>query len=359
MINEKLSNVNKVNVAYNSVEKNSQAIIADLKTTYKAVESNHAWTQKSRGSGVFLKVISLLVVISVIVLWEILVNLLIESLHLDLPEITLLLNEEVTFFVRICLYVFAIGAVYSLIREIWCSKVRSYNRKIEKTEKKVLQKIAEFKSKNFLDTTLAAISDEQDKVFQKNNKLGDDIMNIREEIYGLRTKIKRNKQIANIIVAIVLAGIAVYAILCGLKPMNTVGFSLKFALELILMWLFVMEISIVILMNLSEYLGRFTKVVGVIITLSYGFLFHLAIKDESQCVLGYELMESIGGNLNKWFSISVAIPVLFVVANVLIICFTHIGTAVIKLRDGFTVAMQYGTEKREVKRGYISWEYGM
>jgi len=178
-------------------------------------------------------------------------------------------------------------------------------------------------------------------------------MNIREEIYGLRTKIKRSKQIANIIVAIVLAGIAAYAILCGLKPMNTAGFSSNFVLELILMWLFVTEISIVILMNLTEYLGKFTKVVGIIMTLGYGFLFHLAIKDESQCVLGYELMESIGGNLNKWFSISVAIPVLFVVANVLIICFTHIGTEVIKLRDGFTVAMQYGTEKE----GSKAWVY--
>ncbi|MBQ7776621.1 MAG: hypothetical protein IJ379_11945 [Lachnospiraceae bacterium] len=354
MINERLSSVSMVQKSYNSVIERSSADISDLRKYYEEVNANNAWAQKTSTIKLIFNIIFCTAAVVALFMWETVCDLLQEKLteliNQVYPVTGDVFDPNSFFILKVLVLIILVHNIYATVRTIFCLKVFKFYRKINKVELHAGEAIGTYRGSNALKMVKDAIANNQTIQFPTENKLGNEMAEIREQLKTLNASISTYKKIAEIITSIALIAIVAYGMLGGWKPALESGIPMTFGTAGMIMMIIAIEVIIVIMMKVGPYTGKFTKLIGLILAAGYGYMYHVILQDRTTAILERELMQQLNVGDNSIFTMAVAFPALTVISMIFIIFFTNLSGEVDKLKNGFVVEMAYGDDKTGGKK---------
>lgn len=349
MISEKISNIKPVENAYNNVEQKINGILKNLRDTYEEVYTGHPW---ARSNNLFLLVWHLLWTVAAIVclvLWDDVCAYLLGYAE-AVPEVRdVLLLSNLFFVLKLACMAIMVGNAYSTVKVFFCMRMRKYGKKVSKLEKSLAVVIENFKRTHSLDNIRQEIERKESRPFSETNSWGREIQDIKKNVAGLRDRICTYKMITNIIVAIAVVLIVVHGILYGLRPVMNGGMNFSFGFATFAMLLIVAEAIVVIMMNVGPYIGKFTKPLGIGLSVIYSLVYYLLMSQMTAGVRTPQMLAVLNFNATTARTMPAIFAGATVIGLILVVCFTNLSGELDMLKNGYVVEMAYGGDKNSGK----------
>lgn len=335
MANFNISNIKEIDKSYNSVSGNVTRVTQALRNDYNDLISGNVYYKKVSSKNIATAIICDLLFAFLLFSRE---QLLYKLYTFVGDDITLNYQAISTFL----FWLFLILLIYNLYQTgiiVYCKRLEGYSSRIDKVEKKANDRVSSLASENMLNTVKNKALANTDYTIESKNDLGKEIFSIKENLKSTNQMAHNIKKIISFVVAIgMFISLIVYMktqFVPSIEEHSTIGF--------VVFMLFIIATAVVNISQflLGEYLGKFTKIVGFVMTAIYGLLLYGTLKG-SYAYAAFAGMQE--GAISKFNLISVIIPLVQILGMILTICLSHYGLEKEKWTKGFQVAMGYGSK---------------
>ncbi|MCR5598300.1 MAG: hypothetical protein K6G19_08995 [Lachnospiraceae bacterium] len=340
-----ISNVKRINMAYDSVEKRLNGIVDGLKEDYEEFTKGNVYYRKVSGGSIFLSIlIDIILFVAMFYLRVVSV-----SLQSRLGYNYTMPSGFQSYFcgkdnvlgsiISIILLITFLYSVYATAIKIYCKKLERYSKRIDKVSREVASRISIIRSAQLRQDIIGSAARNEEYAIASNNDLGSEIASIRDGFINTNQKAHTVKKIISIGVSAVAFLALLLYLLIKVKPnvvvMPNIGLSL--------MMLYILAAAVVNLTQLcaGEYMGKFSKIIGAVMAIIYGLVLMMTIKD-AITFPAFEIQTT--GFLSLINQAFLAIPLLQIIGIVLTVILSHYGLEQEKWRNGFSVSMSYGSK---------------
>ena len=211
MINTNISNIKKINMAYDSTERRLNSSISKLRSDYEEFTKGNVFYKKVSAGKIILSIVIDLALIYGVLQSAFIVNLIQESIDFSKygaePISTSSALPSLVFWI---LLVICVYCIYNTGVMFYCKKVERYSSRIDKVEKKAKEAIGQLKAMQ-LNTTLvkAAMSNEEYSIDSKND-LGSEIASIRTGFMNTNMKAHNVKRFVRFGTTAVLYAVLIF-----------------------------------------------------------------------------------------------------------------------------------------------------
>ncbi len=340
-----ISNVKRINMAYDSVEKRLNGIVDGLKADYEKFTEGNVYYRKVSGGSIFLSIF-LDIILFIAALYLGAVRATIQtgySYNYAMPSgfQTYLYGKDNVLgsIISIILLIAFLYSVYATAIKVYCKKLERYSKRIDKVSREVDSRITTIRSAQLRQDIIGSAARNEEYKIASNNDLGREIASIRDGFMNTNQKAHTVKKFISIGASVVAFLSLLLYLLIKVKP----NIAIEPNNGLSLMMLYILAAAIVNLTQLcaGEYMGRFSKIVGAIMAIIYGLVLMLTIRDV-MIFPAFEIQTTgFMSVINKSFW---AIPLLQIIGIVLTVILSHYGLEQEKWKNGFSVNMSYGSK---------------
>lgn len=350
MISEKISNIDSVGKLYNSLGERTANIVTGLRTFLGDVHKGNSWAKNTNIFIVAWQILLLIIGVLVLVLWDMValaVSNTIEHL-LNLENGTLTVTDLAV--LKLVVIGFVVSRIYQIIKNIMNLRLVRCRKRINRVEKQITAAVAQVRGQSLLEGVKDSLNKNIHVDFPTDNKLGDEVVSIREQIRTTDRRLSKAKKVCSIVLAVLLVGITLFGMLFGVAPQLKEGLLPETSMLVPTMQIFVIEAIVIIMINVGPYLGKFTKPLGFGLAAVFGLVYMLVLKGKTACAIDSDLTGLMEINTESFFfSNAMLVPLFTMLGMFFIIAITQLGGEVDKLTNGYEVKMAYGEEKRSNK----------
>lgn len=350
MVSERISNIKPVEKLYNSLGERTANIVTGLREYFDGVNKKNTWAKNTNIFVVLWQILLMIAGVLVLVLWDIVILATTNTIKqlLDLDRDTLSVTDLSV--LKLVVIGFVISRIYAIVKNIMNLRLVKCRKRINRVEKQIIASVAQVRSQSLLEGVKESLHKNEPMEFSESNKLGDEVVSIREQIGTMDRRLGSAKKVSSIALAVLLTGLVLFGLLGEVAPLLEEGMKADNAMLVATLQIFVIEAIVIIMMNMGPYLGKFTKPLGFGLAAVFSVVYLLLLKGNAACVLDQDLIRSWGINTESFFfSNAMLVPLLTLVGMCIIIGVTQLGGEVDKLTNGYEVKMAYGNEKQSNK----------
>lgn len=350
MISEKISSIEAVGKLYNSLGERTANIVTGLRNYFDEVNKRNTWAKNTNIFVVFWQILLLLAGVAVLLLWDIVVLATSNTIEhfLDLENGTLTVTDLSV--LKLVVIGFIVSRIYAIVKNILNLQLVKCRKRINRVEKQIIASVAQVRSQSLLEGIRDTLNKNMHMDFPTDNKLGDEVMSIRDQIGTMDQRLGKAKKVSAIILAFLLGGLALFGILFEVAPQLKEGLLPETSMLVATMQIFVIEVIVIIMINVGPYLGKFTKPLGFGLAAVFSLVYMLVLKGKTACAIDSDLIGLMEINTESFFfSNAMLVPLFTMLGMFFIIAVTQLGGEVDKLTNGYEVKMAYGEEKRSNK----------
>lgn len=333
MNNSNISNIRLLDEAYSSIENRTMHVVDELRKDYVKYLEENVFYKKKKGIQI---VVSLIVSIGLFFLIGLVLSGIIATGQ-SLLKMLILFIVVISF----------LKSLYSIGINVYCKKVEKYEKTINDIGESIKANCTSLKSGTLYSEIENALAEKKELVVSCNNSIGAQISAIRNEFSNTNKRaftIKRNIRFGVtatlyiVLILFVLIGVGTYPSISG-----------DFGLSLVFLNLLAIVVVSIGQMNIGEYLGKKTKLIGCVMALFYAIFLFLAVNNK----VSMPFIETFGSNsiFNK---IGIVIALMQGLSIALVVFCTHYGLLIEKFEQGFEVPMSYGSKSKGTKFTLIS-----
>lgn len=337
MISTNISNIKKINMAYDSTERRLNSSISKLRSDYEEFTKGNVFYKKVGVGKIILSIIVDLVLIYGLLQSAFIVTWIQQSV--DFSEYSAEEVNSTSVFLSLIFWILLIICAYCIFNTgvmFYCKKIEGYSSRINKVEKKATEALGQLKAAQ-LNTTLvkAAMNNEEYSIDSKNS-LGSEIASIRTGFMNTNQKAYNVKKILSIgVSAILFAFLLIYMLV---KVRGNLGVSATGGVTVALLCGVATAVISITQFNAGEYMSRFSKLVGCAMAIVYGLVLGLCLKGSYSIPAGEIELIGFAQKLNY---ISIVVPFLQILGICLVVCLSHYGLEKDKWQNGFEVPMTF------------------
>lgn len=340
MANSNISNLKQINSSYDSVEQRMTGMVSKLKSDYEEFKKGNAYYKKVSNGAL---AISILIDIALIVLL-IGRNIILEKVQDSMSLRNIDILSSILFWIILVVLIFY---VYKTAIQLYCKKIDGYERRLDKLERKVSQRISDMKNAQLLSSIVSSAEQNKDFVIPAKNDIGAEIARISASFTSTNQRVYNVKRMIDVGVS---AAIYLLLIVYMLFVKDKLGLSHdpESGFRVMLICFAATTVINFTQFNAGQYMEKFSKLVGIGMAAIYGVVLCIVLKSAYGDIPVIELHKTgLVKNLNTAYII---LPVLQVLAISLIVCLSHYGLEKEKWQNGFNVEMAYGAENRADKK---------
>ncbi len=244
------------------------------------------------------------------------------------------------------LFAICVYSIYKTGVKIYCKKIERYSKRISNAKHKATKALENLKNQQLSSQMLKAILNDEEFTIDSRNDLGDEIISIREGFMTTNQKAHNVKRAIQFGVTGILY--ALFIIFTLTKLRNSAEISNNYGLTVALMNIVAIIIIGISQINLGEFLGKYTKMIGCLAAMIYSGLLYFSIRK----VFAIPFIK-IEGSTQPYNKACIIIPLLQFVSIILAVCLSHYGILKEKIEQGFEVPMKYGDNKPKGTKGML------
>ncbi len=340
-----ISNVKRINMSYDSVEKRLNGIVEGLKEDYDEFTKGNVYYRKVSGGSIFLSIlIDIILLVALFYLKAARASIQAQySSNYTLPGALLsYLNGKdnvLGSLLSIILLIAFLYSVYVTAIKFYCKKLEGYSKRIDKVSREVSSRISTIKNAPLRQDIIGAAARNEEYAITSSNDLGSEIASIRNGFMNTNQKAHAIKKIISIGVSAFAFIILILYLFIKVKP--SVAISANNGLSLMILYILAATIVNLTQLCAGEYMGKFSKIIGAAMAVIYGLVLMMTMK-EATAFPALEIQTSgFLSTINQTFW---AIPLLQVIGIILTVILSHYGLELEKWKNGFSVSMSYGSK---------------
>lgn len=221
--------------------------------------------------------------------------------------------------------------------KIYNQKLASYAKRIDKVEQEILSRLSVLD--NVRQEMLHAAAENQECTISTDNRIGEEIIRIRNGFTGTKQKASLIKKYISIGAS--AASFIVLLVFILFRVRGNLSISINGGMTAAVLYIAAAAVVNLTQFCAGEYMGKFSKAIGAAMAVIYGLSVSVALKD----VLVFSDSELyISGMPDFLEKAYIAIPAMQVFGIILTVLLSHYGLEREKWRDGFSVSMRYGSK---------------
>ncbi len=340
-----ISNVKRINMSYDSVEQRLNGVVGKLKEDYAEFTKGNVYYRKVSGGSIFLSIVLDIVLFVLIFFGKTIGAIIVDKLPLG-SEITegikKWLFDKSNILSSLIGVLLVIGFLYCLYQtgiKIYCKRLERYEKRIDNVGREIDSSISILKNGQLRQDIIGAAARNEEFTISTNNSLGREIASIRKGFMHTNQSAHNVKKFINIGVS--AASFLALIIYLFISVKNNMSISLNDGMSAMIIFILAATIINMTQFCAGQYMGKFSKLIGVAMALIYGLVLMVTMK-ESLSFPAVELRASgIASTINTAY---IAIPIIQVLGIVLTVLLSHYGLEQEKWKNGFSVSMSYGTK---------------
>ncbi|MBQ3004824.1 MAG: hypothetical protein IJD88_02730 [Clostridia bacterium] len=351
MINKSISSMEPLKKSRNGVDKKIKDLFYDVLVQLNNSARNNVWAKKTSFASMILKGVITVVLFLVVILWENVMKLVLELLKLldeivdiSVSDILSFYNDTGSFLVlRLVFSALFIYAAYCFVREFFCNRLESAQKGIGGLENQIHKAIAKHDKDQIFNKKLDMISRGEDYEFSKDDALSRKFLRAVSSVEKVDKQMSLAKKITTITCAVALVLIVLFGMTSGFVPFIENGKTELTGMVASTLFLFALEIIVIIMLVVGEYTGKFTKAIGIALSalFSYGYY---SIFEERLTSLFIEELEV------EFLTTALGMSILMFAVSVAVILTTDLYLEKEKYDKGFKVNVSYGADKNGTKK---------
>lgn len=337
MVSTNISNIKNINVAYNSVENRLNDSVERLKTDYEEFTKVNVYYKKV---GVGKIIIS--IIVDLVLLFLLLQNTMVTTWlqsNVEFREYGIEQLDNVSILSSLVFWILFIITAYCIFNTgvmFYCKKIERYSARINKVERKITKELEKIKGTGISNQLIQVAMQNQEYSIDSKNNLGDEIAKIRAGFMNTNQKAHNVKRFINIGISVVLfifLVVYMFVKINGKVTVNPTG-----GLSIVALYVLATAIINITQYNAGEYMGRYSKIVGAVMAMVYGFILGICLKS-NYSISAFEL--ELTGVATKVNVAYIVIPFVQVVGIILTVFLSHYGLEKDKWENGFEVPMTF------------------
>lgn len=349
MNDSNISNIGLFSESLSDAENKVEKVAADLRADFYEFQKNNVYYNPELKKNLPCFVLGIIISIAFIVLRFLCSS---NSKLLDSIkniEIKNLISDIILYPAVIYIFIFLlIFSLYNIVKIIYIKKIDRYDVRLLDIHNKALDRICDMKNGNYINELEKRMSAKEDIKLTQNNDLGEKIVALKSDFIRVNERDHKIRLGVHALFSIVLFSFILYFVAKTGEYINDKSMFSK-----MMLFTFFSATAAINLIEIAigEYAGKFSKLIGAGLTAVYGLFMYLKFSSS----LNFQVMKAdeLSPFVEKLNSACVLIPLIQFIAIILCVFTSHYGFEIEKWKNGFSVAMKYGTKDKGNKKTII------